>query len=146
VDGLKEVVMNEERKKVLEMLAEGKITAEDAERLLDKMGDGEAGKSSASDSSASDRGDRPSKLKFLRVLVDSSDGDKVNIRVPLALIGTGVKLAAVLPKDVNDKLGAQGVDLSKLSELDAEELKEALRDLEVDVDSGDGDTVRICCE
>ena len=138
--------MSEERKKILEMLAEGKITAEDAERLLDKIGDGETGKSSASDASAPGGAERPSKLKYLRVFVDSSDGDKVNIRVPLALIGTGVKLAAVLPKDVNEQLGAQGVDLSKLSELDAEELKEALRDLEVDVDSGDGDTVRICCE
>ena len=29
--------MNEERKKILEMLSEGKITAEDAERLLDKI-------------------------------------------------------------------------------------------------------------
>ena len=138
--------MNEERRKVLEMLAEGKITAEDAERLLDKIGDGERGTSSGSDPSETDRGDRSAKLKFLRVFVDGSDGDKVNIRIPLALIGTGVKLAAVLPKDVAEKLGAQGVDLSKLSELNAEELKEALCDLQVDVDSGDGDTVRICCE
>jgi hypothetical protein len=138
--------MNEERKKILDMLAEGKISSDDAERLLDKLGDGESGKSGTHESSASDTGDRPSKLKYLRVFVDSADGDKVNIRVPLALIGTGVKLAAVLPNDVNEKLGEQGVDLSKLSELDAEELKEALRDLQVDVDSGDGDTVRICCE
>ena len=29
--------MNEERKKILEMLSEGKIAAEDAERLLDKI-------------------------------------------------------------------------------------------------------------
>lgn len=133
--------MNEERKKVLEMLAQGKITAEDAERLLDKIGD--AGKSSASAPAGSER---PSKCKCLRVYVDSSDGDKVNIRVPLALIGTGVKLAAVLPNDVNKKLGEQGVDFAKLSELDPEELCEALRELEVDVDSSDGDTVRICCE
>jgi hypothetical protein len=29
--------MNEERRKILEMLSEGKITAEDAERLLEKI-------------------------------------------------------------------------------------------------------------
>jgi hypothetical protein len=34
----------------------------------------------------------------------------------------------------------------KLGELDGEELYEALRDLEVDVDSGDGDSVRVFCE
>jgi len=135
--------MNEERRQILNMLAEGKITTEEAERLLDKVGDGESGKSGASASAGSER---PAKLKFLRVFVDSSDGDKVNIRVPLALIGTGVKLAAVLPNDVNQKLGEKGFDLGKLSEMDTEELYKALRDLEVDVDSSDGDTVRICCE
>ena len=30
--------MNEDRKRVLSMLADGKITAEEAERLLDAMG------------------------------------------------------------------------------------------------------------
>jgi hypothetical protein len=135
--------MSEERRQILEMLAQGNITAEDAERLLDKIAESETGKSRASSPGGSDRS---AKFKFLRVHVDSPKGDKVNIRVPLALIGTGVKLAALLPNDVNEKLGAQGVDLGKLCELDADELYEALRELQVDVDSNDGDTVRICCE
>ena len=133
--------MNEERRQILNMLAEGKITAEEAERLMDRL---EAGQPREATPSADS--ERPAKLKFLRVFVDSSDGDKVNIRVPLALIGTGVKLAAVLPNDVNQKLGEKGFDLGKLSEMDTEELYKALRELEVDVDSSDGDTVRICCE
>jgi hypothetical protein len=89
---------------------------------------------------------RQSKLKYLRVFVDSSDGDKVNIRVPLALIKTGIKLGAVLPDHVTDKLDEKGVDLGKFTELEGDDLYEALRELQVDVDSGEGDVVRIFCE
>ncbi len=133
----------EERKQILNMLAEGKISAEDAERLLDKLS---AGETNTSPASAPSTTEQTSKLKYLRVQVDSCDGDKVNVRVPLALIRTGIKLTAVLPDEVNDKLGEKGVDLGRLSELDTEELYESLRELQVDVDSGDGDTVRVFCE
>ncbi|MDH3214987.1 MAG: hypothetical protein OEN01_01695 [Candidatus Krumholzibacteria bacterium] len=135
--------MKEERRQILDMLAQGKITAEDAERLLDKLGVGHTGHATAPESAG--RGGS-SKLKYLRVKVDSSEGDKVNIRVPLALIKTGIKLTAVLPDDVNQKLGEQGVDLGRLSELDSDELYESLRELQVDVDSGEGDVVRVFCE
>lgn len=133
--------MREERKKILDMLAQGKISAEDAERLLDKLVDGEP-----ADTEETPDADRPCKVKFLRVHVDSTEGDKVNVRVPLALIGTGLKLSAVLPDEVAKKLGESGLDLGKLCELDSAELCEALRDLKVDVDSGDGDVVRVFCE
>lgn len=135
--------MKEERRQILEMLAEGKITAEDAERLLDKLGAGEKKDHPAPGARANNTSSR---LKYLRVLVDSTDGDKVNIRVPLALIRTGIKLAAVLPDEVNEKLGKKGVDLTKLSELEGDELYQSLRELQVDVDSEDGETVRIFCE
>jgi len=78
--------------------------------------------------------------------VDSHDGDKVNVRVPLKLIKTGLVMAAVLPDDVCDKLGDNGIDLVKLGQLEGEDLTEAIRDLQVDVDSGDGDIVRVFCE
>jgi len=135
--------MSEERKKILEMLAQGKITADDAERLLDKLAAGESDHTSQSASAAREPDAKP---KYLRVYVDSADGDKVNIRVPLALIRTGIKLTAVLPDHATEKLGEKGVDLSKLSDLDQDELYEALRELQVDVDSEDGDTVRVFCE
>lgn len=141
--------MSEERKKVLEMLAEGKINTADAERLLEKL-NGSSGTAGAEAPGEAARdvaiatGKGP--LKYLRVVVDSSDGDKVNIRVPLALVKTGIKLSTMMPAEANEKLAEQGIDLSHLSGLKGEELIEALRDLKVDVDSNDGDTVRIFCE
>jgi hypothetical protein len=135
--------MMEERKQILEMLAQGKITAEDAERLLDKLGEAPVDDFSASPSPGDDR---PFNPKYLRVHVDSHDGDKINVRVPLKLIKTGLVMAAVLPDDVCDKLGDNGIDLVKLGQLEGDELTEAIRDLQVDVDSGDGDTIRVFCE
>jgi hypothetical protein len=156
--------MSEERKQVLEMLAAGKITAEEAERLLDKLepesgpedGDGRRrfrghfhrsfriGKGSDTDETGAGQEERP--LKYLRVVVDSKGGDNVNIRVPLKLIKTGIKLSTMLPNEANEQLEAKGINIADLSGLEGEELIEALRDLSVDVDSADGDTVRIFCE
>ena len=135
--------MTEERKQILEMLAAGKITPDDAERLLDKLGEPQADDFPASPASEDDR---PANPKYLRVHVDSHDGDKINVRVPLKLIKTGLVMAAVLPDDVCDKLGDNGIDLVKLGQLEGDELTDAIRDLQVDVDSGDGDIVRVFCE
>jgi len=82
--------MNEERKQILDMLAAGKISAEDAERLLDKLGHGEASGTCETEYPPAASGEKPKNPKYLRVHVDSADGDKVNIRVPLALIRTGI--------------------------------------------------------
>lgn len=136
--------MSEERKKVLEMLAEGKITSDEAERLLEKLGpQGDEPRPVRVETPDSRRSGVP---KYLRVLVDSTDGDKVNIRVPLALVRTGIKLSTMLPSEASAKLKDKGIDLGQLSELQGDELLKALEDLTVDVDSSDGDTVRIFCE
>jgi hypothetical protein len=134
--------MSNDRRKVLEMLAEGKISAADAERLLSKLGT--APTNDASEEARPDTPRRP--LKYLRVLVDSEGGDKVNIRVPIALVRTGLLLTSMIPAAASDELQKRGVDLSSLSALKGEELVEALRDLNVDVDSRNGDTVRVFCE
>ena len=136
--------MSEERRQILEMLAEGKISGEEAEKLLDRLdqqkeqyGGGAPGEGDPS---------QTGKPKYLRVMVNSTNGDKVNVRVPMALIRTGLKLTTMLPPEATQKIAEQGIDLSQLSELQGEELIEALRELTVDVDSADGDTVRVYCE
>jgi len=136
-------MMSEERRQILQMLAEGKITAADAERLLDKL------EGNRSSSAGGDAGTEPSakpKVRFLCVKVDGAEGERVNVRVPLALVRTGVKLAAIMPHGVADELNARGIDLAKLSELDPDELTEALSELQVEVDSDRGEKVRVCCE
>jgi hypothetical protein len=140
--------MDESRKKILEMLSEGKISVEEATALLEKVSEPPAGqvreRDEASDEAVSTRaGSNP---RFLRVVVDSSDGDKVNVRVPLSLIRTGIKLGALMPKNAAEAVSEHGFDLSALASLDTEELISALRELTVDVDSSDGDKVRVFTE
>ncbi len=148
--------MNNERMQVLQMVADGTISAEDAERLLEKMQAGgskshptaHASATSYDVISVSPSGEavpRPG-LRFLRILVTSAKEDQVNIRIPIALVRTGLKLATMIPEEARLRLKEKGVDLGSLSGLEGEELIEALRDLRVDVDSGKGDTVRIFCE
>ena len=128
--------MKAERRQILEMLAEGKINAEDAERLMEKL----------SEKPAEGAGDAGGKPRYLRVVVDSNEGDKVNVRVPMALIRTGLKITTMLPPQANQRLAEHGVDLSGLGELESDDLIEALQELTVDVESAEGETVRVFCE
>ena len=138
--------MSTERKQVLDMLAEGKISAADADRLLDKLaGSGRQAEGDAGNAAGDAKGAKPSP-KFLRVEVDAKDGDRVNVRIPMFLVRTGIKLSTMLPSKVSRKLTENGVDLSQLSGLDGDELVQALRELTVDIHSNDGDKVRVFCE
>jgi hypothetical protein len=154
--------MNERRKEVLDMLAAGKITADEAERLiaaLEKDSTAAAGASTGSDVQL-----KP-KPKYLRVVVDAA-GDseiadaiigrkgrptQVNIRVPMQLLRAGVKLASLIPPQaqiyVNDALREKGmtVDLSQLKPENLEELIDGLGDMTVDV-VDDHAKVAIFCE
>jgi len=134
--------MNSSRMKILEMLADGKITADEASALLEKVNVSEKQTNGVPREKESDR----SMPRYLRVVVDSADGDKVNVKVPMSLIRTGIKLSALMPAEAADAVKEQGIDLSMLRDLPTDELIEALRELEVNVDSADGDTVRVFTE
>jgi hypothetical protein len=130
--------MTENIRLVLDMLAAGKITAEEADRLIDALGDSRAV------SPASEGSDGQSKKpRFLRVMVDAVDAKegpiKVNVRVPIMLLRAGVRLASLIPvraqERVNDALHEQGidVDITKIKPENLNELIDELRDLTVDV-------------
>jgi hypothetical protein len=139
--------MNEARMKILEMLSKGKISVEEASALLEKVIVRE--QAPETEPVTEENGSVPVRKgvpKYLRVVVDSSDGDKVNVRVPLSLIRTGLKLSSLMPADAAEAVSERGIDLSALKDLDGEELVEALRELTVDVDSADGDKVRVFTE
>jgi len=79
--------MNEERKKILEMLSEGKITVGEAEKLMEALTKDQKESTEIKDAS------KTKVFKYLRVLVEPKDtgGDRVNIRIPLNLIRAGMK-------------------------------------------------------
>jgi hypothetical protein len=135
--------MSVETRKVLEMLAAGKITSEDAERLLDKLNAVTEPANNAPENHDSTGPTAP--RKYLRVVVTGA-GKDVNMRVPLSFVRTGVGMMGVLPVDVAQKLGERGIDLDALSCLRGDKLDEALNALDVEIDKGNGKHVRIFCE
>ena len=137
--------MTDNQKRILEMLAEKKITVEEAEKLLALTGSREDTGDRLHDT-VSDRKQSP---KYLRVVVQpGSEGgsgrhaERVNVRVPMNLIRAGMKLTSLIPAhatdEVNEAMKEKGVDfdLRDLKTEDIEELVEALSDLEVDVHNG----------
>jgi len=135
--------MASERTKILRMVANGTITPEEGERLLSRLDSpGTATAVAEPELGAGDRSAKP--LKYLRVVVDGKD--QVNIRVPIGLIRTGIKLTTLVPLTASKNLSRHGIDLSRFNNLDGDELLEALRELKVDVDAGNGDVVRVFCE
>ncbi len=138
--------MNEERRKILDMLAQGKITVDEAEKLLAAVGE----------PSLQPEADASGKRawKYLRVQVEpgpgSESGDRVNIRVPFKLIRAGLKFAAFIPREAHAKVNqafkekGMDVDLARITPQDLEDLVANLDDMTVEVDGKD--KVRIFCE
>lgn len=137
--------MNEERKKVLNMLADGKISADEAERLISAL-ENKTTETSPQTALTKTLDNLP---RYLFVKVDAVDGDKVNIRVPLKLVKAGIKLQALLPQDAQDKINAKlnekGINLDDFKDENFKELLDALTEFEVNVDDKKGDKVRIYC-
>jgi hypothetical protein len=136
--------MSIERKKVLELLAAGKINAEEADKLLEKLAS-LAGSSRESEGSApeSKTGDSM-RLRYLRVLVEKPGGENVNLRIPLSFARTG--LGIILSQRVLEKLSDSGIDVANFSRLRGQDLEEALQQLNIDVNESNGKKVRIFCE
>lgn len=147
--------MNEHRRQILQMLSEGKISADEAERLIAAL---EEPPARTSEPGAAIGTKTPP--KFLRVQVDSEDNGhegptKVNVRVPMQLLRAGVKLAYLIPsaalQKANLAMHEKGipVDLTQIKPENIEELVEQLSDLSVDVDQEDNSNkvkVRVFCE
>ncbi len=141
--------MSLENRKVLDMLAEGKITAEDAEKLLAKLEGVPPSDRKQSDSAPAPEKSGFRRVRFLRIQIDEPGRKQVNIRMPLAFAFAGRSLLGVLPATITEKLKERGIDLDRVqlhTGKGTEETNKLFEELDVDVDKGDGKKVRIFCE
>lgn len=134
--------MGENQKKILQMLVEGKITVDEATRLLSLIGADESGEEPLKTAR-----ETKSNAKYLYVKVEpkagreSKENARVNVRVPVNLIRAGLKLTSLIPQhaanDINRELRDKGIgfDVRNLKNEDIEQLVDALRDSEIMVDS-----------
>ena len=88
------MVTAEERKKILEMLEAGKLSAEEAANLLRALGKQEARQARSGDTGA----------RWLRVRVTELDGGEaaVNVNLPMSLVSLGLRLGARFVPEMED--------------------------------------------
>ena len=142
--------MSDQRKQILQMLADGKINADEAERLLSALEANQGGEEPCAGTVKT--GGKP---KFLHVKVECGPSshrkhENVDIRIPLVLVKAGIKLGSLLPEKartrLNEHLGEKGFNID-LNQLDGEKLDiilQALTESSIDVNS-DTEKVRIFC-
>ncbi len=138
--------MDDNGKRILEMLSEGKVSVDEAERLLSLV-DTPAVAETLEPGSRPRRRNGPG--KYLRIV--GVDGDnRMDIRVPLSLIRGGVKLGGLFNSGPggkwSERLKERGVDLAQLdTESGLDDLIEGLAELELDFQDG-GERVVIYTE
>ncbi len=134
--------MSEERMRILNLLAEGKIDAGEAARLLDALASSPPGEPPPPA--------RKKSPKYLRVVAEDGP-QRVNVRVPLQLIRSGINLDAMLKGEAGEKVGdalrKHGVplDLRNLGSAEIDALLQSFADLSIDIEDGD-QTIRVFCE
>ena len=91
--------------KILNMIAEGKITAEDGAQLLNALKD--AGRKSAPPGTGNLPGGEDA--RYMRILVSGLDGkQKVNVNIPMNLVNVGLRMGARFAPDMD------GLDIEEL--------------------------------
>jgi len=84
---------------------------------------------------------KPVSEMMLRIIVDSADGDRVRVNLPLALMEAALEMGLEMPQLAGSD-ALKGIDFANLLQLVQQG---AIGNL-VEVDSADGDTVRIFVE
>jgi hypothetical protein len=144
-------MMSDETRRVLDLLAQGKVTVEEAEALLAALKE----RAARDEADPAPGATESAKRRFLRINVHktSRDGGRdkdVNIRVPIGIVRGGMRLGALIPgfgDRVTARLRGSGVNID-LTKMDAATLESLLKDLgQVNIDVNEGEEqVRITCE
>lgn len=116
--------MKDEVIRILKLVEGGKIKAEDAARLLDAMGEAMA---------------TPKPGKFIKIIVQSANGDNVNITLPIGLIKM---ISNFIPKDAKSVIDEYEIDLNTIISA----IQEGANGTLVDVTSSEGDIIKIVVE
>ncbi len=128
--------VNEENLKILRMIEEGRITAEQGAQLLSS---GTKPASEVAVTATAVAAPRSGKTRWFRVLVTDTASDKVrvSVRLPLSLVKWGMKIGGQFAPEV------KGIDFDELSEILNSEGDGKLVEV---MDEEDGEHVQIFIE
>jgi hypothetical protein len=152
------ITQTDDTRRILDMLSEGKISVDEADRLLKAMSADPAAADATSPSTDTTR------ARWIRINIHKPAKDEthrpkdVNIRVPIAVVKGGMRLGALIGTFAGEKaarrMKAQGLDIdlakinSDLSQMNGPEFDEFLRslhDTNIEIDDGKAQ-VRITAE
>ncbi|MDN5304769.1 MAG: hypothetical protein PWP46_1655 [Fusobacteriaceae bacterium] len=127
--------MNEEKKQILKMLEEGKISSEEAMKLLEALE-----KTDGSEELViyNEKGKRAKWLKIF--IIDTEKDAKVKVNLPIGLLKTGVKIGTKFSKEFREAL--EGVDLDDIFE----EIKKGAKGKIVDIEAEGNKRVEVYVE
>lgn len=123
----------DETLRILKMVEEGTITAEQGAELLCAMNLKPPAQQTPAGKTGYDK-------KLFRVIVDSPGGDKVKVQFPVGAIRKILKVTGKLPIPEES---LQGVDLSSMMDAISECLDDEIEGDFVNVQGADGTTVRV---
>jgi hypothetical protein len=149
----------DDTRRILDMLQEGKITVDEADRLIKAIAADRPAPPDNADTEANGRDSvRWIRINIHKPAVDGHRRKDVNIRVPIAVVRGGMRLGAIIGTFAGTKaarrMKAEGhdIDLAKissdLSQMNGPEFDEFLRSLnETNIEIDDGKAhVRITAE
>ena len=85
---------------------------------------------------------KPLEQLTMRIRVDSADGDKVRVNLPMSLVKVGLEVGLDMSAGINGMENLKNVDLSKVLAM----VEQGLMGKLVEVQSADGDMVEIVVE
>jgi len=146
------VIMSDETRRILDLLAQQKITVDEADQLLRAVT-----RATAADDapSASGTATEPARPRYFRINIHKTGREgrldkDVNLRVPIAILRSGLRLGTIIP-GLNNRMQARlrergiEIDLAKIDASTIESLLKDLGQLNIDVNEGE-EQVRITCE
>ena len=123
----------DETMRILKMIEDGTITAEQGAELMSALNADVPAQQTAIGKTSYDK-------KMFRIIVDSTNGDKVNVQFPVSAIKKILKVTGKLPIPEQD---LQGVDLPAMMDAISECLEDEIDGDFVNVQAADGTTVRV---
>ena len=150
----------DDTRRILEMLSQGKITVDDADRLIQAVSADRSAASTPADAAS----DAKPRARWFRINIhkpskdDTHQPKDVNIRVPIAVAKGGMRLGAIIATFAGEKaaqrmkargldldLSAINGDLSRMNGAEFEAFMKSLDEMNIEIDDGRS-TVRITAE
>jgi hypothetical protein len=143
--------MSDETRRVLDLLAQGKVTVDEADRLITALSADRPAETAAADPAP----DGKPRARWFRINIhkpardDAHQPKDVNIRVPIAVVKGGMRLGAIIATFAGEKaaqrmkergldldLSTINGDLSRMNGAEFDTFLKSLDDMNIEIDDG----------